>query len=265
MTLSAKEKFKNVKCVLFDLDGTVYLGKEVFPFTKDVLAHLESAGIQYCFLTNNSSLSSEDYLKKFEKMKIPCSKEQIYTSGDAAVSYLRKNYDGKRIELLGTSSLKKQFAGSGIILDDNSPDLAVVAFDTDLNYKNLTSLCNSIVDGVPYIATHPDNFCPAEKGILPDVGAFLALIERATGVAPSVICGKPYEIMAEGICGRFSLNPSEFLMVGDRLATDIAFGTNNGMRTMLVLTGEGTLNASAVSDIRPDVIARDISVLKEIF
>ena len=265
MTINAKEKFKNVKCVLFDLDGTIYLGKKVFPFTNKVLKYLIDEGLQYCFLTNNSSLSNEDYKKKFRDMKIDCLDNGIYTSGDAAIEFLHKNYKNKKIQLLATKSLEKQFTANDIILSSENPELVVIAFDTELTFEKLTAVCNNINKGVPYIATHPDNFCPAENGILPDAGSFIALIEKATGVSPLEICGKPGRIMADGICKKFSLKAEELLMVGDRINTDIAFGVNNGMHTLMVLTGENTIKSLTSSAVYPEVIARDIEALIDIF
>ena len=43
-------------------------------------------------------------------------------------------------------------------------------------------------------------------------------------------------------------------MVGDRLSTDIAFGTRNGILAILVLTGEATLADVERGPVKPDII-----------
>ena len=43
-------------------------------------------------------------------------------------------------------------------------------------------------------------------------------------------------------------------MVGDRLSTDIAFGLNNGILSVMVLTGEASMQDVEQGDIKPDII-----------
>ncbi|MBR0224828.1 MAG: hypothetical protein IJL92_02090 [Thermoguttaceae bacterium] len=49
-----------IKRVVFDMDGTIYKGGTLFPFTPGVFETLEKIGIEYTFLTNNSSKSATD-------------------------------------------------------------------------------------------------------------------------------------------------------------------------------------------------------------
>lgn len=54
-------------------------------------------------------------------------------------------------------------------------------------------------------------------------------------------------------------------MVGDRLSTDIAFGLNNGVLSILVLTGEATLADVEHGSIKPDIILNHASELADYF
>ena len=36
--------FEKIKCFILDMDGTIYLGNELFPFTKDFLKKVEETG-----------------------------------------------------------------------------------------------------------------------------------------------------------------------------------------------------------------------------
>ena len=45
----------NKKLFLLDMDGTIYLGNDLFDGTKDFLSYVKEAGGRYIFLTNNSS------------------------------------------------------------------------------------------------------------------------------------------------------------------------------------------------------------------
>ena len=55
--------FEKIKCFILDMDGTIYLGNELFPFTKDFLKKVEETGREYYFFTNNSSKSQRLILR----------------------------------------------------------------------------------------------------------------------------------------------------------------------------------------------------------
>ena len=147
----------------------------------------------------------------------------------------------------------------GIELVEEKPEFIVVGFDTTFDYARLTKLCDFIRGGVPYICTHEDVNCPTEKGYKPDVGSFVALIEKSTGVSPLLVCGKPNKPMAESIERKLGLNSNEIAMVGDRLSTDMRFAINNGFVSVLVLTGEATKKDLKASGLAVDVILDSIA------
>ena len=138
---------------------------------------------------------------------------------------------------------------------EEGSDYVVVAFDQELTYANLTIACRLIDKGVPYVATHPDVRCPIEGGeFIPDTGAMLELIKTATGKQPLHIFGKPFEFMVDVVLDRTGFAKEQIAMVGDRLSTDIAFGLNNDILSILVLTGEASLEDVEAGNIKPDII-----------
>ena len=52
--------------------------------------------------------------------------------------------------------------------------------------------------------------------------------------------------------------------MGDRLYTDIACGKNAGIDTLLVLSGESTVEDIEKSEVKPDYILKDIQALNTI-
>ena len=97
--------FEKIKCFILDMDGTIYLGNELFPFTKDFLKKVEDTGREYYFFTNNSSKSQQAYIEKLGKLGIQIKKDQMMTSSHVIVKYLKEHYEGKSIYVLGTQSL----------------------------------------------------------------------------------------------------------------------------------------------------------------
>lgn len=252
------ERLKNIKCFLFDMDGTINLGNTLIPGMENFFEKLKAAGKDYYLLTNNSSKSHSYYVEKMTRLGVPVTYDDILISSDAFTNYLRKHNPEARLFVLGTPQLKETITKAGFTLTDSledKTDLVVVGFDMTLTYENLAIACRLIDKGVPYVATHPDVRCPIEGGeFIPDCGAMLDLIKTATGKSPERIFGKPYQYMVDVALDKTGYKKEEIAMVGDRLATDIAFGLNNGILSVMVLTGEATLENVKQGNIKPDII-----------
>ncbi|MDZ7260580.1 MAG: HAD-IIA family hydrolase [candidate division KSB1 bacterium] len=258
-----RKRLEVVRCFVLDMDGTIYLGNELFPFTLDFLKALEEKARDFIFLTNNSSQSARDYAQKLSRMGIQVPPEKIYTSGDATIEYLLELNQGKNLFLLGTKSLHRAFREAGFVTDSCSPDFVVLGFDLTFNFQKLDQACRFIRRGVPFIATHPDFNCPQQGGdMLPDCGALAAAITAATGVSPKVI-GKPNQEMLNGLLKRLNLNKKYLAFIGDRLMTDIRIGELYGITTILILTGETKSEHLAHSPIKPDFVFEKIIDIAE--
>ena len=281
ITPELRERLSKIKHLALDMDGTIYLGSTLFPYTLKFLSDMKEAGIGYSFLTNNPSRSVADYLKKLEGLGIQADEENMYTTSLAAIDYIKTHYpEAKRLFLLGTPSMISQFekAGYESCADDPAdvPDVLVVAFDMTLNYQRLCRAAWWASQGVPYIATNPDRVCPTDQQVvLVDCGSMCKCIEHATGRQPDITLGKPDPNMLYGIMERLDLKPEEVAMVGDRIYTDTATAHNAGAFGVLVLSGETTLEVvdKVAEDARtnpapeffpPDLVCRDVKELGEL-
>lgn len=276
-----RESLSKIKHVALDMDGTIYLGDTLFPFTKKFLEELSSAGIGYSFLTYNPSKSISDYLRKLYNLGIDADEENMYTTSLAAIDYIKSHYpEAVKLFLLGTPSMISQFEKAGFIScadsPDDVPDVLVAAFDMTLDYSRLCRAAWWASQGVPYIATNPDRVCPTDqKVVLVDCGSICKCIEHATGRQPDITLGKPDPNMLKGILDRHGLKPEEIAMVGDRIYTDTAMAHNAGAFGVLVLSGETTIeiaekvaaeaaNNESPEFYPPDLIVRDIEELGEL-
>jgi len=264
------ERFQKIKHVALDMDGTIYNGSTLFHYTVNFLNKLSSLGIGYSFLTNNPSKSIDDYLEKLRKMGIPATKEQMYTSAQATIDYLKNNHpEVKKLFLLGTPSMISQFEQSGFISTEDSaedePDALVVAFDMTLNYSRLCRASWWAKQGKLYLATNPDKVCPTDQpSVLIDCAAIYSAIETATGRLPDIILGKPQKEMLSGILNSKNLKPEEVAMVGDRIYTDMMMAHNSGAFGVLVLSGEASLEDAKNADIDLDIVLPSIETLGNI-
>ncbi len=263
-------KLRRLKHVALDMDGTIYMGATLFPYTKPFLAGVKELGLGYSFLTNNPSSSIADYLAKLARLGVAATEEEMYTTALATIDYIKTHYpEAKRLFMLGTPSMITEFekAGFECAADDpnDRPDVLVVAFDKSLVYERLCRAAWWISQGVPYIATNPDRVCPTDQPVvLVDCGSICACLTHATGRTPDITLGKPDPNMLSGILHRYGLESDEVAMVGDRIYTDIEMAHNANAFGVLVLSGETTLDIADAAPKQPHLICDSIEVLGEL-
>lgn len=243
-----------VKCFALDMDGTIYLGERWIDGAKAFLERIETSGRSYVFVTNNSSKNAAVYVEKLARMGLAVEEEKIITSGQAAIWYLKRQFPDKKVFLLGNELLREEFRQAGIRLEENEPEVVVTAFDTSLDYEKMCRVCNFVRAGLPYLATHPDYNCPTEDGFIPDAGAIHEFIHASAFRYPDRVIGKPNEDIVEYLTTRVNTKREQIAMVGDRLYTDIAAGRNHGLTSILVLSGEATMEDVERSEVSPHLI-----------
>ena len=262
---------KDIQCFLLDMDGTIYLGNELIPGTIDFLETLRKQGKKYLFLTNNSSKNKKDYVEKLGRLGIKAKEDDIFTSGEATAIYLSKSLSpGSKLFVMGTPSLEEELSQAGYKVINSREqgiedvDEVVLGFDTTMTYDKFWAACDIIREKKSYIATHPDFNCPLEGGkVKPDAGAMIAFIEASTRVIPKVI-GKPNRDIIDAVCEKYFLEKSQLAMVGDRLYTDIKTGENAGIMSILVFSGETSIQRYLESDTQADLALDSIADLNEI-
>lgn len=254
INVDVEQILSKIQCFALDMDGTIYLGEQWIDGAKDFLHKVEEVGKRYVFLTNNSSKNPEVYVDKLHRMGLEVTKEQIVTSGQATIFYLQKHFPGKKVFLLGNELLKAEFEQEGIRLEEENPEVVVVGFDTTLDYAKMCKVCDFVRAGLPYLSTHPDYNCPTETGFIPDAGAIHAFIHASAFRYPDRIIGKPNRDIVDYLIDRIRLPRDQIMMIGDRLYTDVAAGRNNGLYSMLVLSGEADMEDVAQSEVEPHLI-----------
>lgn len=246
---------------VLDMDGTIYLGDELFPWTRPFLDAVSRAGAHYLFLTNNSSRTAAEYVEKLLRLGVAATPQNVLTSGDATIELLRHEGRWQRLFVLAPPAVVASFEEAGFVMDEERPQALVMAYDTTLHYRRLVRFCLHARTGLPYIATHPDFNCPTPAGPIPDTGAFMALVEASTGRPPDRVVGKPQpDILLAGM-KRFGVTEHETVMVGDRLYTDIACGLAAGVDSVLVLSGESTPGMVAESPHQPTRVVANLGAL----
>lgn len=253
------EEISRINLFLFDMDGTLYLGNRLYGFTKELLATIKEAGKRYLFMTNNSSKSVADYVKKLEKLGITAAEEDFITSSQATSYYLKLHHKDARLYVCGTESLKEELRRNGFTVTEvlEEVDCIVMGFDTELTFKKLEDVSRLLLTrDLPYIATNPDYVCPTEFGSVPDCGSVCDMIFNATHKRPLVI-GKPTAMMPELAMVQHGYTKDETAVIGDRIYTDIKSGLNAGIMSILVMSGETTEEILEASEDKPHLVLKD--------
>ena len=248
------EKLRRCRLFVLDMDGTLYLGDEVFDGAVDFIRTLEQTERRYIYLTNNSSRAGEDYIPRLRSMGFPCARENVFSSGMATAMYLNEHHHGAKVCLVGNAALRRELESFGIALDEQNADVVVAGFDTELTFAKLDRAVHYLRRGAPFIACNPDYVCPMPAGeVLPDCGSICALLTAASGRTPTYI-GKPNRSILDILSAKTGVPTDRICCVGDRLYTDIAVGVNAGAVTVAVLSGETTPDEILASDIKPDYV-----------
>lgn len=251
---------KETDAFLFDLDGTVYLDETPIGDVKGTLARLRAMHKRIVFLTNNSSKTEAEYRQKLTRIGLWGEGDLVYTSAMATAEYVAARFPHKRVYLLATDAVKEEFSRI-VPLVEEAPDVVILAYDTTLTFAKMKRFNEFLAGGAVFLATHPDAVCPTAGVSMPDVGAFLQLFYTSSGRLPDLIVGKPGTAMGEGLERRLGIPRTRMCMTGDRMHTDIRFGNNCGMHTVLVLSGETTEETMKNFPDRPDLVLPDVNAL----
>lgn len=233
---------KNKKLFLFDIDGTLAVGDTLLDGSRELLDYIAQIGGKACFITNNSTKSGGDYVKRFrEVFRLETDEEQFITSGYMTLRFLLEHFRNRKIYVLGTGSFIAELRKNGLDITEVCEEdisCAVVAYDSELNYDKLTQASKVLLTReVPFYGTNPDLRCPIDFGFVPDCGAICRMLTDTTDRVP-IYLGKPSPAVVELCLERFGFSREETLVVGDRLYTDIACGINGGVDTCVLFTGE---------------------------
>lgn len=252
--------FDKTKFFIIDMDGTFYLDGNIIPGSDEFIRALLESGRDYRFFTNNSSNNVEVCLKKLADMGFPVDDTRIVISSHVAIDYLKRNYPGKKVYLLGNELLTADMLEGGINLVEENPDIVLLGFDTTLTYQKLWDAVKYIEAGAVYIATHPDINCPTAGGYKPDTGSMIELLAASTGKRP-IVLGKPMTATVDYLTELLGCKRDELAFIGDRLETDIAIGQNHGIPGVLVYTGVTTPEQYAASPIKASVDVANMKAL----
>lgn len=225
------------KGYLIDLDGTIYRGKEPIPAGRRFVEQLQQRQIPFRFLTNNTTKSPETVAARLaNEFDIHVTAETVYTATLATIDFMKDADRGNKVYIIGEPGLRDPILDAGFQWEETAPDYVVVGLDNEVTYEKFVTATLAIQRGAMFIGTNPDKNIPTERGLLPGAGAVIAFLETATQQTATYI-GKPEAIIMDKAVELLGLDKSDVVMVGDNYLTDIRAGIDNGIDSLLVLSG----------------------------
>ncbi|MCS6907465.1 MAG: HAD-IIA family hydrolase [Anaerolineales bacterium] len=250
-----------IKALIVDMDGVLWRQSQPIGDLPRIFEKIRQKNLKITLATNNATLTVSQYLQKLASFGVNLSPEQIVNSPQAAAAYMVEHFPrGSLVFVIGKDGLRQELQSQGFVLSDGQAQdvcAVVVGMDWDLRFEQLCQATLLLRAGAEFIATNSDRTFPTPQGLIPGVGAILALLETATDRKPIVV-GKPDPLMYQIALQRMEVSPAECLVVGDRLETDILGGQNLGCKTALVLSGVTTLDQAQKWAPLPNMICQNL-------
>jgi 4-nitrophenyl phosphatase len=260
------EWLSQIRAALFDMDGVIYVGKRPLPGVQAMFDYLDASGRSWLCITNNASMTSEQFAEKLAAMDIRVSPARILGSSEATATWLAEQVENGwpqgKVFVMGMEGLRTALQDKGFELtsDPFAATYAVSGANFNLTFSDLADTALAIRNGAKFIGTNSDLTFPTERGQVPGAGSVLALFTAATGVKP-IIIGKPNPPMYEIALHRLGVDAHATMMVGDRYDTDIAGAISLGLKTVGMLTGIDTREHFEAQPLPPHLIAEDLTQL----
>lgn len=255
-----------IKALILDMDGVLWHDTKPIGNLPVLFTRIQELGLKVVIATNNASKTVDAFLDKLASFSVTLEAWQIITSSLATAHALAKDYPNRGlVYVIGENGLQQALAERGfeVVTDPDAeahPVAVVAGIDRHITYAKLRRATLDIRAGASFYGTNPDKTYPIPQGLSPGAGSILAAIEAASDIAP-IIIGKPQPAMMHMALERLGTIPSETLVVGDRLETDISAGQAAGCKTALVLSGVATREQAAEWADAPDLIAENLEAL----
>jgi HAD superfamily hydrolase (TIGR01450 family) len=260
--------------LLVDLDGVVYRGPEPVPGVPELLARRAARGDIIIYVTNNSRWHREQYLERLADMGAPVSPERIVTAARATALALAERPEPPRCTMVfGGPGLGRELRDAGLRTVAASerglaagPDALAVGVDFSLSYDRLSIAAEVVRSGALFVATNRDPVFPVPGRLRAGAGSIVAALVVAAGREPDVVVGKPEPGLFHEAAASVGMSPSQAVVIGDGLLTDIVAAHRVGAQSILMLTGVSSdREADALpADEQPTFRARDAGELESV-
>ncbi len=251
----------NHKLILFDLDGTLYIGNQAIPGAVDAVHRLREQGFQLRFLTNTTTKSQAELVAQLRALDFSLEAHELISAPVAAtleLQELQKKYQRSlRIWPVVADAIRTDF--SEFEFDDVNPDVVVLGDIGDRwDLSLINKLFNVIHSGAQLIALHKNRFWQTSDGLKADIGFFVAGLEYVCS-ANARVMGKPNADFFQRVLDSVGVSAHDAIMVGDDIDSDVGGAQLLGITGCLVKTGKFRQHYFEQSKVKPDILVESVA------
>ena len=246
----------DVRAVLLDLDGVLYVENEPIAGAVDAVRRLREAGLALRLVTNTTSRPRRMIVERLERLDFAVVAGDVVTPAALAVRHCLQE-DRRRVALIMNETVKEDFAELEEVATGAE---AVIVGDlgSAFGYDVLNRAFRAVMDGAQLVALQKNRFWLTPDGLSLDVGPFVAALEYATGREAFVV-GKPAAGFFATVLGELGVEPTAAVMVGDDVESDVGGALRAGLAGVLVRTGKYREEAVRASRIHPTAVVDSIA------
>ena len=250
------------KAFLIDMDGTLYFKGEPCPGAIETVNYLRREKYQLRFLTNTTAKTPKMLHEQLQTLGFDIREDEIFNATYACLQYLRSQ-SGASCHFMVDDAVKAFF--KEIPVDDDAPDFVVVGdYGEGFDFNALNHAFRLLMSGAELIALQKNLYWFSSEGMFLDCGAFVTLLEAATDKTAKVM-GKPSETFFKIALESLQRSPSEVIVVGDDITSDIVGAERMKMQSILVKTGKFKPNQLENPIAEPTWGLENVSELTQLF
>lgn len=221
------------------MDGTIWLEDKMIEGAVSTLNYLIEKEKHLLFVTNKTTQTQAEYVQFLKSNGVNVSYSQILTAANNCLKFLEIGKKNKKFYAIAEDTFINQIIDAGLTFTENPNEIEVLVISLDRNYtQNKFEIAKkALINGAEFLAANIDNTCPVINGEIVDAGKIITNLELETNKKLLQHFGKPSDYMISRIEENLQFNPRDYLLVGDRIETDIFMGNKMGLDTVLVESG----------------------------
>ena len=249
-------RLDDIRALLIDLDGVLYVEDEPIPGASEAVQQLRARGLALRFVTNTTARSRDRTLEKLARLNFRVERDELITPAALAVQHcVGRGYE--RVALIMNDEVKHDFAQ----LEESADRVdAVIIGDlgSAFGYDVLNRAFRQVMAGAELVALQKNRYWMRADGLSLDVGPFVAAIEFASGREGYVV-GKPAKGFFDQVLASLGVDAGTAAMVGDDIESDIGGAVSAGLAAILVRTGKYRADHVRESGIEPTYVVDSIA------
>jgi len=251
---------------LFDIDGTLLRPGSTIPGAIEALEAIKAHGKAVRAVTNNSRMAHHTVAARFRQFGLPLEDDEVFSALRATAQFIAHEHPGAAVFPFGADGLIYELEAFGLtITREERADYVVAGYFPEINLESTTRAMRALLHGARFVAVNVDRRYVGDEGPVPGAGAFVAMIERASGRSPDVIVGKPSITIVQEAVASVGQPAGECLFVGDNIEADVVAAHTAGLPALLVWTGVSTPADLAASGVQVEHVEESVAALAAAF